>query len=108
MSDRGSETKRVLEWIDVYLRPLAMQHNSYIRDMADFLDKVRATKLSKKDLLFTMDADSLYTNIVVTPGLTTVRACLEWYTQAGRPSSSCSCWSCRSPTTTSSSTVTPT
>ena len=60
---------------------MATRHNSYIRDMADFLDKVRAAKLSKKDLLFTMKADRLYTNIKVKTGLTTVPRAVP----SGRP-----------------------
>lgn len=81
--DCGSETYGVSEWIDAYLRPLATRHDSYIKDTMDFLDKVAATKVGAGDFLFTMDVDSLYTNIEVELGLAVMGACLECHPQAG-------------------------
>lgn len=83
--DCGSETYGVSEWIDAYLRPLATRHDSYIKDTMDFLDKVAATKVGAGDFLFTMDVDSLYTNIEVGHGLATVNAHLKRHPQDSRP-----------------------
>jgi hypothetical protein len=41
VSDCGSETYRVCELIDFFLKPLATQHESYIRDSYDFIDEIR-------------------------------------------------------------------
>lgn len=82
-SDCGSETYGVTQWINANLHLLAMRHNSYIRDTGNFLDKVGATRLSADNFLFTMDVDSLYTNIEVELGLAVMGACLECHPQAG-------------------------
>ena len=44
VSDCGSESYRVAEYIDEFLGPLATSHNSYVKDTTDFIEKV--TKLT--------------------------------------------------------------
>ena len=62
VSDCGSETYGVAEYIDSFLNPLSNLHPSYVKDTYDFIAKVRAARLNENDLLFSMDVDSLYTN----------------------------------------------
>ena len=77
VSDCGSETYRISEYIDYFLKPLSSLHPSYIRDTYDFVDKLRSLPVYENDLLFSMDVDSLYTNIEADMGLSAVRDCLE-------------------------------
>lgn len=73
VSDCGSETYRSAEFIDFYLNPLAKKHDSYIKDTYDFIQKIRAIEIPTNSLLFTMDVDSLYTNIDTQEGIQAVR-----------------------------------
>ena len=63
VSDCGSDTYRLSEYIDHFLYPLATTHDSYIRDTPNFLEKVSNVKTNPDSLLITLDVDSLYTNI---------------------------------------------
>ena len=45
VSDCGSDNYRLSELIDFYLKPLACEHKSYIKDTNDFLEKIRDTKV---------------------------------------------------------------
>ena len=85
VSDCGSETYIVAEYLDTYLNPLSHRHASYVKDTNDFLDKVREAHVNPTDLIFSMDVDALYTNIETEPGLDAVRACFLRYPSPGRP-----------------------
>ncbi|KAK3538101.1 hypothetical protein QTP70_029824, partial [Hemibagrus guttatus] len=56
--------------------PISNQHPSYIRDTYDFIDKIRNLVLPVDCFLFTIDIDSLYTNIDTSAG---VEAVMEWF-----------------------------
>ncbi|MGL5596520.1 MAG: hypothetical protein ACRDDA_00030, partial [Aeromonas sp.] len=79
VSDCGSESYGIAEYIDHYLNPLARKHSSYIRDTWDFLDKTRELVMDKKMKFFTLDVTSLYTNIETQKGLRAVRDCFIRY-----------------------------
>ena len=74
VSDCNSESYRVSELIDHYLKPLATDHPSYLKDTQDFLSKIQNIKAPEDCLLVTLDVDSLYTNIDNEAGLTAVRS----------------------------------
>ena len=38
VSDCGSETHRIIEYIDYFLQPLPTSHEAYIKDTYDFVD----------------------------------------------------------------------
>ncbi|KAK3572858.1 hypothetical protein QTP86_009060 [Hemibagrus guttatus] len=76
VSDCGSNTYATAEFIEHYLNPISNQHPSYIRDTYDFIDKVRNLVLPIDCFLFTIDIDSLYTNIGTSAG---VEAIMEWF-----------------------------
>lgn len=73
VSDCNSESYRSAEYIDYYLNPLAKLHKSYIKDTYDFIDKIKNLIIPDNSILFTIDVDSLYTNIVTTEGIQAVK-----------------------------------
>lgn len=78
VSDCGSDTYATAEYIEHFLNPLSTQHPSYIKDSYDFIGKIRSLHLPVDCFLFTIDIDSLYTNIDISAGLEAVR---EWFTR---------------------------
>lgn len=85
VSDCGSDTYATAEYIEYFLNPLSTRHPSYVRDTYDFLDKIRTIDLPDHCLLFTIDVDSLYTNIDTTAGLAAVREWFDRYPDRHRP-----------------------
>lgn len=73
VSDCGSETYYTAEFLDYYLNPLSIGHISYIKDTYDFVQKVKKLEIPQKAILFTMDIDSLYTNIDIQEGLQAIK-----------------------------------
>ena len=69
VSDCGSESHASAELLDHFLKPLSNKHPSYIKDTYDFLDKIKTTKITEGAFFFTMDVESLYTNIETGAGL---------------------------------------
>ena len=72
ISDCGSDTYNISEYIDSFLAPLATKHSSYVKDTPDFLEKLKNIKIPKDAFLATIDVDALYTNINNNDGLKTV------------------------------------
>ena len=85
VSDCGSESYGVAEYLDYYLTPLSVRHKSYIRDTPHFLAKVASLRLREPCFLFTMDVNSLYTNIEIPLGIQAVRDIFDRYPDASRP-----------------------
>lgn len=73
VSDCSSETYRAAEFIDYFLNPSAKTHKSYIKDTYDFIEKIKYLNMPEGSLLFTIDVDSLYTNIEMKEGIQAVR-----------------------------------
>lgn len=85
ISDCGSESYGTAEFIDHFLNPLSHQHPSYIKDTNDFVARVRELTLPQNCLLFSMDVESLYTNIDSKKGLEAVKNILEKNPDRTRP-----------------------
>ena len=85
VSDCGSESYRVAEYIDEFLGPLATAHNSYVKDTTDFIEKVTKLSIPENAMLFSMDVESLYTNIDNTSGLEAVKQAFRRSTNCNRP-----------------------
>lgn len=77
MSDCGSESYGVAKFITWHLGPLSTRHTSYVRDIYDFLEKVRAIRINPETSVFSMDVEGLYMNIEMERGLKVVRRCLR-------------------------------
>ena len=73
VSDVGSESYKISEYVDWFLAPLATKHPSYLRDTNDFLDKIRSIRIPNESFLVTLDVESMYTNIDNTDGMKAVR-----------------------------------
>ena len=46
VSDCGSESYLIAEFLDYHLNPLSILHKSYLKDTYDFIGKIRNIKLS--------------------------------------------------------------
>lgn len=73
VSDSGSETDRVSELIDFFLKPLATRHESYIRDTYDFIRKIRNQTVPHNAYIVTGDVTALYTNMHIQRSLDVVK-----------------------------------
>lgn len=85
VSDCNSKTYHTAELIEFYLNPISQKHPSYLRDSYDFIEKIKSIKLPQTSLLFTIDIDSLYTNIETEAGMTAVKNCLAAFPDPKRP-----------------------
>lgn len=73
VSDCNNTTCNISQFIDHYLGPLSTRHPSYLNDTYDFLDKIRPMTVPTSSHLFTVDIDSLYTNIHTQTGLNSIK-----------------------------------
>ena len=85
VSDCDSETYRIAEYIEHHLNPISVLHPSYIKDTYHFLEKIKNIRIPQSAYLFTMDVESLYTNIDTTLGLETVKNWFQKYPRPKRP-----------------------
>lgn len=85
VSDCESETYFTAEFIDYYLNPLSTLHPSYIKDTYDFVEKIRSIIVPPSAFLFSLDVDSLYTNIQSSEGLLAVKNTFLKYPNSKRP-----------------------
>lgn len=85
ISDCGSESYRIAEYIDYYLNPLAHMHSSYVKDTYDFVHKLRTLRVPAQSFLFSIDVDSLYTNIETERGLLAVQKTFQKSPNKHRP-----------------------
>lgn len=85
VSDCGSESYRVSQYIDSFIRPISTRHAAYIKDTYDFISKIRGQKIHKNALLVTGDVSSLYTNMHIDRTLQVTKNALARYPDAERP-----------------------
>ena len=85
VSDCGSESYKTAEFIDHYLNPISNKHNSYIKDTYDFVSKIKQLAIPSTAYLFTMDIDSLYTNIDTQAGKKAIISYFQKYRDKKRP-----------------------
>lgn len=85
VSDCSSETYRTAEFIDYYLNPLSIRHDSYVKDTYHFIEIVKRLKVPPNSFFFTIDIDSLYTNIDTPSGLRAVQKVFQKYPDVTRP-----------------------
>jgi len=75
LSGNDGPTERISQYLDYFLRPIASQVDSYIKDTGDFLHKLnQLPPLEHDTILVTWDVSSLYTNI---PHHEAIRAVLD-------------------------------
>lgn len=83
--DCNSSTYNIAQYIDYFLGPLSTKHPSYIKDTYNFLDIIRPMTVPTHACLFTIDIESLYTNINTAHGLQTIRSIFQRYPDPTRP-----------------------
>lgn len=85
VSDCGSETYATAEYIEHFLNPLSTLHPSYVKDTYHFIEIVKGLKVPPNSFFFSLDVDSLYTNIDIKAGLETVKKAFLKYPKVDRP-----------------------
>ena len=85
VSDCGSETYQTAEYIEYFLNPLSTKHPSYIKDTYDFCEKIKSITVPQNAFLFSIDIDSLYTNIETEAGLQAVKEVFNKFPDRERP-----------------------
>lgn len=85
VSDCDSETYYTAEYLDYFLTPLSTKHASYIKDTYDFVDKVKQIEVPIDAFLFSIDIDSLYTNIDIGEGIDSIKRVFQRYPDKKRP-----------------------
>lgn len=85
VSDCNSDTYWTAEYIDSFLNPLSITHESYIKDTYHFVETIRTLHIPQDAMLFTMDIDSLYTNIDIQEGIQAVRNIFQKNPDKKRP-----------------------
>lgn len=85
VSDCGSETCRTAEYLEHYLHPLSIKHPAYLKDTYHFLSLIKGIRAPADSFFFTMDVDSLYTNIDIQAGIRTVADFFQRYPDPSRP-----------------------
>ena len=85
VSDCSSESYNSAKYIDYFLAPLAVTHESYIKDTGDFLRKVRSFPVPEDAYLATIDVDALYTNINNRDGIEAVQQAFQEHPDPKRP-----------------------
>jgi len=85
VSDCGSESYRICQYIDSFIRPISIRHPSYLKDTYDFVSKIRGQKIPKNAFLVTGDVSSLYTNMNIDRILKVTEAALRKHPHCRRP-----------------------
>ena len=85
VSDCGSDTYHTAEYLDFYLNPLSMKHSAYVKDTYHFINVVKKLRISTEFYFFSMDVDSLYTNIPIPAGIAAVQEIFKKFPDQSRP-----------------------
>lgn len=88
VSDINSESYNVAKYIDFHLKPLARRIPSFVRDSDHVIAMLSNKCFSDNCILFTIDIDSLYTNIPIDLGLASIRRIFDMYPNSNIPSNS--------------------
>ena len=85
VSDCGSETYHTAEYLDFHLNPLSNKHPAYVKDTYHFVQIVKSLRVPSNSYFFSMDVNSLYTNIDIQAGLNAVKKVFEKFPDPKRP-----------------------
>lgn len=85
VSDTGSESYRISEYINHHIKPLSITHPAYIKNTYEFVNKIRLQRIPSKALLVTGDITSLYTNMDIDRILTVVKKTFQEHADPSRP-----------------------
>ena len=85
VSDCNSESYRITEYIDYFINPLSKLHPSYLQDTYQFVNKIKNLQVPGHTFLFSIDIDSLYTNIETPLGLLALQDTFNRHPDPSRP-----------------------
>ena len=85
VSDCGSLTRNICNFIDFFLKPICEMQSSYLQDTGHLIAIAKTLAVSKNDLLFTLDVESLYTNVPTQEGVEIISSFLQRYPNKSRP-----------------------
>lgn len=85
VGDCATENRRVCDYIDSFLKPLATRHESYLKDTYDFINKIRDVRIDPDWILVTGDITALYTNMCIERILQTVETEMKKHPDPSRP-----------------------
>ena len=85
VADCGSETDRICEFIDYFLKPLSTDHPSYIKDTYHFVSKIRGQIVPDSAFLVTGDVTALYTNMNIDLTLNIIKETIRLNPDTTRP-----------------------
>ena len=77
VSGCNSESANVEHFIDYHLQPIATSIPSFIRDSLHFKSLLSDLDIRDSDILFSLDVQSLYTNIPIQQGIASVKQALS-------------------------------
>ena len=77
ISNCGSPTEKVSEFLDFHLKSVMQNGASYVRDSNDFKNKIKNIEIPNNALLVTADVVGLYSSIPNESGLNALREALE-------------------------------
>lgn len=83
LGDCATESRRVSDYVDHFLKPLANKHASYVKDTYDFVRKIRGMVIDNG--LVTGDETGLYTNMNIQHFLACVRKAFRQNPNGARP-----------------------
>ena len=63
VADCGSESYKISQYVDYFLKPLAIKHESDIKDTYHFISQIQNLKVEENWLLVTAGVTALYTNM---------------------------------------------
>lgn len=63
VADCESETSQTPEYLYCFLNPLPIKHDSYMKDTYIFISLIKNLTIRENSFFFTIDIDTLYTNI---------------------------------------------
>ena len=85
VSGCSSESAAAEAYIDSFLQPIAANSPSFIRDSSHFKARIADLSIKDSDIFFTLDVESLYTNIPIIEGIQCVKEALSSHPLRDRP-----------------------
>ncbi len=85
ISDCGSDRYNLSRLLDYYLTPISNKHPSYLKDTPDFISKITTVKPPSQFFFFSLDVESLYTNICPEAAISAVRSLMTKHPDPNRP-----------------------
>jgi len=84
VSDCGSESSKICEFIDHFLQPVSTKHEFFIKDTYEFISKVWDQIIDPSWLLISADVESLYTNMQIDRILQSIRQVFQEFPDLSR------------------------